>query len=166
MSRTRWANHKSRWQHFGVLRVKRQNATLNRWPGASMCRGGSVLTLHQSHDMETDSQRNTCDGSSGQPGTLLQISYFTANMQYTIFYNIILGLGKMTNCQDRFPAIQFVTAPCSSVNAYFATVIWFILTCGRNNSDEAHIVPDEDGWRCWCRLFKYCNLICGVCKEG
>jgi hypothetical protein len=28
------------------------------------------------------------------------------NLHYTIFYNIILGLGKMTKSQDRFPAIQ------------------------------------------------------------
>ncbi len=27
-------------------------------------------------------------------------------------------------------------------------------------------VPDEDGWCCWCRLCKYCNLICGVWKGG
>jgi hypothetical protein len=27
-------------------------------------------------------------------------------LQYRIFYNIILGLGKMTNSQDRFPAIH------------------------------------------------------------
>ncbi len=29
-----------------------------------------------------------------------------ANSQYTIFYNIILGLGKTMDSQDLFPAIQ------------------------------------------------------------
>jgi hypothetical protein len=24
----------------------------------------------------------------------------------------------------------------------------------------------KDGWSCWCRLCKYCNLICGVWKGG
>jgi hypothetical protein len=27
-------------------------------------------------------------------------------------------------------------------------------------------VPDEDSWCCWCRLCKYCNLICGGWKGG
>ncbi len=70
--------------------------------------GGSVLTQHQSRDTETDQSTPYCDGSSGRHGTLLQISYFTANLQYTIFYKIILGLGKSTNSQDRFPAIQYI----------------------------------------------------------
>ncbi len=39
--------------------------------------GGSVLTQHQSHDIETDGQHNTPDESSGRPGALLEISYFT-----------------------------------------------------------------------------------------
>jgi hypothetical protein len=68
--------------------------------------GGSVLTQQQSHDMETDIQHNTRDGSSGRPSTLLQISYFIAKLQYTIFYNIILELGKTTDSQNRFPAIH------------------------------------------------------------
>jgi hypothetical protein len=28
------------------------------------------------------------------------------------------------------------------------------------------IVPDEDGWSCWCRLCIYCNLIYGMWKGG
>ncbi len=56
--------------------------------------------------MEMDGQGNTCGGLSGLPGALLQISHFTANLQYTVFYNIILGLGKTTNSQDRFPVIR------------------------------------------------------------
>jgi hypothetical protein len=56
--------------------------------------------------METDSQRNIYNGSSGQPGVLLEISYFKGKLQYIIFYNIILGLEKTTNSQDQFPAIQ------------------------------------------------------------
>jgi hypothetical protein len=59
-----------------------------------LCAGGYVLTQHQSRDTETDDQRDTRDGSSGRPGALLQISYFPANLQYTIFYNIIWGLGE------------------------------------------------------------------------
>jgi hypothetical protein len=68
--------------------------------------GGSILTQHQSRDMETDGQRYTCDESSGQPSALLEISYYTSKLQYIIFYNIILGLGKTTNSQDQIPAIQ------------------------------------------------------------
>jgi hypothetical protein len=55
---------------------------------------------------EKDGQSNTCDGSSGRPSALLKISYFTVNLQYMIFYIIILGLGKKTKIQDRFLAIQ------------------------------------------------------------
>jgi hypothetical protein len=67
------------------------------------------FTQHQSHETETDSQRNTCDGSSGQPGAPLEISYFTGKLKYIIFYNTTLGLGKTTNSQDRFPAIQLLS---------------------------------------------------------
>jgi hypothetical protein len=56
--------------------------------------GGSALTQHQSRDSETVSQCNIHDRSSGQPGALLQISYFRSNLLYTIFHNISLGLGE------------------------------------------------------------------------
>jgi hypothetical protein len=39
---TSWANHKSMWQRFGVLRVKHQKASFNRWPIAYTCRGGGA----------------------------------------------------------------------------------------------------------------------------
>jgi hypothetical protein len=68
--------------------------------------GGSVLTQHQSRDTEMDSQRNSRNGSSGRPGALLEISYFRGELQYIIFYTINLCLGKTTNSQDLFPAIQ------------------------------------------------------------
>jgi hypothetical protein len=49
--------------HFGVLRVKRQKASLNRQPIAyTHWGGGSVLMQQQSHDTEMDGQRNTQDG--------------------------------------------------------------------------------------------------------
>jgi hypothetical protein len=63
-------------------------------------RGFLVLTPHQSRDTETDGQRNTRNGSSVRHGTLLEISYFTSQLQCVIFYNIILGLGKTKNSQD------------------------------------------------------------------
>ncbi len=69
--------------------------------------GGSVLTQHQSRDMEMDSQRNSRDGPSVLPSALLEISYFTGELQYVIFFNIISGLGKTMNSQDQFPAIHF-----------------------------------------------------------
>ncbi len=67
---------------------------------------GSVLTQHQSHKTETDGHRNTRDGSPGWPGALLEISNLTGEVQYVIFYNLTLGLGKTTNSQDRFLVIQ------------------------------------------------------------
>jgi hypothetical protein len=67
--------------------------------------GGSVLTQHQSCDTEEDGQRNTHIGSSGQPSALLETLNFKGELQYIMFYNIVLGLGK-TNSQDRFPAIH------------------------------------------------------------
>jgi hypothetical protein len=53
-----------------------------------------------------DGHRNTLDGSSGQSGALLEISYVKRELQYVLFYNIILGLGMTTNSQYRFPAIH------------------------------------------------------------
>ncbi len=47
-----------------------------------------------------------CLGSSGRTGALIEILCFTGELQYVIFYNIILGLGKTTNSQDQFPEIQ------------------------------------------------------------
>jgi hypothetical protein len=64
--------------------------------------GGLVLTQHQPRDSETDGQRNTPNGSSGQPGALLEISYFTGKCSTQYFTTIILGLGKTTNSKDRF----------------------------------------------------------------
>jgi hypothetical protein len=61
--------------------------------------GGSVLIQHQSRDRETDGQCNTRNESSGKK-----------KLQYVIFYNIILGLGKTTNSQDRFPALQHASS--------------------------------------------------------
>jgi hypothetical protein len=40
--RTSQARHKSMWQRFGVKRVKRQKASLNRKPSAYICGWGSV----------------------------------------------------------------------------------------------------------------------------
>jgi hypothetical protein len=98
--RTSQADHKSMWQHFGVLRVKCQEANLNRWPCAYTC------IQHQTRDTETDSQRNTHDGSSGWPGALLENSIFYRWIAVCNILHILLGLGKTTNSQDRFPGIQ------------------------------------------------------------
>jgi hypothetical protein len=65
--------------------------------------GGSVLTQHQSRDIEKDGQCNTRNGSSGRPSALLEILYITGDQQYVIFYNIILGMGKTTNEPGSIP---------------------------------------------------------------
>jgi hypothetical protein len=39
-------------------------------------------------------------------------------------------------------------------------------TTGHSNKPHLFFVSDEDRWYCWCRLCKYCNLICGVWKCG
>jgi hypothetical protein len=59
--------------------------------------GGSVLTQHQSRDMETDCQCNTHDGSSGPPGTLLQISYFTHEFTVHNILQCYFGTGEDEN---------------------------------------------------------------------
>ncbi len=111
---TSWANHKSMWQCFGVLRVKCQKASLNRRPNAYTSRGGLGSHPTPVTWYETDGQCNTRDGSSGWPSALLEISYFTGELQYVIFHDNILGLGKTTNSQDRFPAyISSVTVTLS-----------------------------------------------------
>jgi hypothetical protein len=105
--RTNRANHKSMWQRFGVLRVKCQKAGLNRRPLPILRGGGSVLTQHQSRDKETDGQHDTRHGSSGRPSALLKMSCFSSSCSTPkICTMIILGLGKTTNSQDWFPAIQ------------------------------------------------------------
>jgi hypothetical protein len=57
--------------------------------------------------MEADGQCNIPDGSSGQPGALIEISYFTSELQYVIFY-IILGLEKITQIARIIRTIQYV----------------------------------------------------------
>jgi hypothetical protein len=92
---------------FQGTEVKCQEASLNRRPIAYTAGGGSVLTQHQSRDTETGyGQHNTHDGSSGRPSALLEISCFTRECSTPNFTIIILGLGKTTNSQDRFPTIQ------------------------------------------------------------
>ncbi len=103
---------------YWLLRAKCQKASLNSQPSASMCGGGGQgaqfsPNISQSCDKETDGQHNTCGGSSGRPSALLQSSYFTANQQNRIYYNIILGLGKMMNSQDRFPYTLSKELTCS-----------------------------------------------------
>ncbi len=75
--------------------------------------GGSVLTQHQPHDTEMDGQCNTHDGSSGRPGALLEIEYFTdefaVHSQYTIFHNIIFGFGE----DNEYPGL----IPCNTIPA-------------------------------------------------
>jgi hypothetical protein len=78
-----------------VHRVMLQKASLNSDPVPIPGGGGSVLTQHQSHDPEMDSQCNTRDGSSGRPGTVLEISYFTDGFAVHNILNIILGLGRL-----------------------------------------------------------------------
>ncbi len=56
--------------------------------------GGSVLTQHQSSDTETDGQRKTRDGSSYQPGALLQISYFTDEFTVHNILQYYFGTGE------------------------------------------------------------------------
>ncbi len=57
--------------------------------------GGSVLTQHQSCDMETDGQRDTCHGSSGRPGALLKFFLFLQIAAvHQIFYNYYFGIGE------------------------------------------------------------------------
>jgi hypothetical protein len=50
---------------------------------------------------------NNHNGTSGQPNVLLEISYFTGELQYVIFYNIILGLGRQL-IAIWFQEIQYV----------------------------------------------------------
>ncbi len=44
--------------------------------------------------------------SSGRPGTLLQISYFTDEFAVHNILQYYFGTEEATNSQDRFPAIQ------------------------------------------------------------
>jgi hypothetical protein len=45
-------------------------------------------------------------GHQTDPAHCYKFHILQTNLQYTIFYNIILGLGKMRNNQDRFLAIH------------------------------------------------------------
>ncbi len=68
--------------------------------------GGSVLTQHQSHDMKMDSQAVNATlvmGNQANPAHCYQFHILLMNLQYPIFYNIILGLGKITYSQDQSP---------------------------------------------------------------
>jgi hypothetical protein len=103
--RTSRVNHKSIREHFGVLRVKHQKASLDRRPSACTCKKGAWFSPNTIHVIQKWTV-NATDGSSCKPGVLLEISYFTGVLQYLIFYNIIFGLGKMTISQDLFPAMQ------------------------------------------------------------
>ncbi len=50
-------------------------------------------------------QRNTRDGSSGQPDTLQKI-YFTDEFAVHNILQYDFGTGETTNSQDQFPAIH------------------------------------------------------------
>ncbi len=62
--------------------------------------GVSVLTHYLITWLETDGQLGTCDGSSGRPGELLEISFPTKiAVRLTKIYTLFLWLGK-TNIAD------------------------------------------------------------------
>jgi hypothetical protein len=90
--RTSQANQKSMWQCFRVLRVKCQNASLNRRPSAYTCRGGgrgSVLTQYQSQwviRLTWHTARNF---------TFYRRTAVCNNLQH------YFGSGDTTNSQDR-----------------------------------------------------------------
>jgi hypothetical protein len=62
---------------------------------------GAQFSPNTSHVIRNQMVNDTRDRSSGRSGLLLKMSYFTANLQYTIFYNIVLGLRKMTKSYCR-----------------------------------------------------------------
>jgi hypothetical protein len=69
---------------------KRQKVSLNRRPIFLFCgREGARFSPNTwSRNMETNGQQDTCKGSAGQPGALLEISYLTSNCSTpNIFYN-------------------------------------------------------------------------------
>ncbi len=105
--RTSRANHKSMWQHFGVLRVKHQKTSLNRRPIPSTCRGGGGLcsqpisvTWHGNGWSMQHSRRVI------RPAwrTATNFMFYSKFAVHNIF--LYLRLGKTTYSQDRFLAIQ------------------------------------------------------------
>ncbi len=58
------------------------------------CAGGGGLSSHPTPDMETEGQRNIRDGSSGRPGALLQISYFTPTLAVHDILQYYFGTGE------------------------------------------------------------------------
>jgi hypothetical protein len=105
--RTSWANHKSMWQRFGVLRVKGLKAKLNRQPSAysiPVWGLGSHLTPVKWYGNRWLMQNLQWIIRPTQ--RTAQNFIFTGELVYIIFYSIVLALGKMTNSQDWFPAMQ------------------------------------------------------------
>jgi hypothetical protein len=89
------ANHKSMWQRFRVLRVKHQKASLSRRPGASTCGGVAWFSPNTSHVI----RKRTVDpalamGHQADPAHCYKFHILQMNLQYTIIFNIILGLGR------------------------------------------------------------------------
>jgi hypothetical protein len=106
-NRTSWANRKSMWQWFEVLRVERQKVSLIRQPIAYYCEARGLC----SHPTLVTWYRK---GRSTQHlRWVIRPTWRTARniifyrwMQYAIFYNNNSGCGKMNNSQDQFPAIH------------------------------------------------------------
>ncbi len=71
-----------------------------------MCRRGSVLTQNQSRDMETKVNATLLIGHQADPMHCYKFHILQELCSYMLFYNIILGLGKVMNSQDRFLVIQ------------------------------------------------------------
>jgi hypothetical protein len=90
-------------QHFGILRVKHQKASLNGRPIAYTEGGRAQFSPNTSHVIRKRTVNGTLAmGHQADPVHYYKFHILQANSQYTII-NIILGLGKTTNSQDRFP---------------------------------------------------------------
>ncbi len=68
--------------------------------------GGSVKTQHQTIDRKQTVNATLNNGSSGRPGALLQLSYFTMNLHF--------GTGE----DDKKPG----SIPCDTIISYYFVV--------------------------------------------
>jgi hypothetical protein len=87
--------------HVTVLRVKCQKASLNKRLGASTCGGRAWFSPYTSH-MTRKWMVNTTlvMGNQADPTLCYKFHILQATLQYTVFYNIILGLGMKRNSEE------------------------------------------------------------------
>jgi hypothetical protein len=110
------------WQHFGVLRVKRQKVSLNRQLSAYTCGGGGLGSYPTSMIQKQTVNATLAMGQQTDPVHCYNFTIFKTNLQYTIFTILFWDWGRWWIA--RINSWQYTYYLASPSWLYFEQILW------------------------------------------